>query len=85
MTAISNREDATKEQRTLWWNFNRLLERYMPEDSRGRTLGACGEFGCFLLAGGWRWLLFVIVFGLGGDAFHFRELVDVYAFRPELR
>ena len=28
-----------------------LLERYMPEDSRGRTLGACGDFGCFLLAG----------------------------------
>jgi methyltransferase (TIGR00027 family) len=31
--------------------YEELLERYMPEDSRGRTLGACGEFGCFLLAG----------------------------------
>lgn len=38
MTAISNREDATKEQRTLWWNFNRLLERYMPERLYARSL-----------------------------------------------
>lgn len=28
-----------------------LLGRYMPEDARERTLGTCGEFGCFLLAG----------------------------------
>jgi two-component system osmolarity sensor histidine kinase EnvZ len=38
MTAISNRDDATKEQRTLWWNFNRLLERYMPERLYARSL-----------------------------------------------
>lgn len=31
--------------------YEELLARYMPEDARGRTLGACGEFGCFLLAG----------------------------------
>jgi methyltransferase (TIGR00027 family) len=31
--------------------FEELLRRYMPEDARGRTLGACGDFGCFLLAG----------------------------------
>ena len=31
--------------------YEELLARYMPEDARGRTLGACGDFGCFLLAG----------------------------------
>jgi methyltransferase (TIGR00027 family) len=31
--------------------YQELLARYMPDDSRGRTLGACGDFGCFLLAG----------------------------------
>jgi methyltransferase (TIGR00027 family) len=30
--------------------YEELLERYMPEDARGRTLGACGDFGCFFLA-----------------------------------
>jgi len=31
--------------------YQELLERYKPEDARGRTLGACGDFGCFFLAG----------------------------------
>ncbi len=31
--------------------YEELLGCYMPEDARGRTLGACGDFGCFLLAG----------------------------------
>ena len=29
-----------------------LLRRYVPDDARGRTLGACGDFGCFLLVSG---------------------------------
>ena len=27
--------------------YEELLARYMPDDARGRTLGACGDFGCF--------------------------------------
>ncbi len=38
MTAISNREDTPQDQRTLWWHFNRLLERYLPERLYARSL-----------------------------------------------
>jgi methyltransferase (TIGR00027 family) len=31
--------------------FEELLRRYMPEDAWGRTLGAGGDSGCFLVAG----------------------------------
>ncbi|MGB7205220.1 MAG: two-component sensor histidine kinase, partial [Anderseniella sp.] len=38
MSAIDNREDTPIERRTLWWHFNRLLERYMPERLYQRSL-----------------------------------------------
>jgi two-component system, OmpR family, osmolarity sensor histidine kinase EnvZ len=38
MSAISNREDTPADQRTLYWHFNRLLERYMPERLFARSL-----------------------------------------------
>ncbi len=38
MTAISNRQDTPQDQRTLWWHFNRLLERYLPERLYARSL-----------------------------------------------
>ncbi len=38
MSAISNREDTPAEQRTLYWHFNRFLERYMPERLFARSL-----------------------------------------------
>ena len=38
MSAISNREDTPLEQRTLYWHFNRFLERHMPERLYQRSL-----------------------------------------------
>lgn len=38
MSAISNREDTPKEQRTLYWHLNRFLERHLPERLYARSL-----------------------------------------------
>ena len=38
MSAISNREDTPKHERTLWWHFNRFLERHLPERLFARSL-----------------------------------------------
>jgi hypothetical protein len=38
MSAISNREDTPKEDRTLYWHLNRFLERHLPERLYARSL-----------------------------------------------
>jgi two-component system osmolarity sensor histidine kinase EnvZ len=38
MSAIASRDDTPPEKRTLYWHFNRLLERYMPEQLYQRSL-----------------------------------------------
>ena len=38
MSAIASRDDTPREKRTLYWHFNRLLERYMPERLYQRSL-----------------------------------------------
>jgi len=38
MSAIASRDDTPLENRTLYWHFNRVLERYMPERLYQRSL-----------------------------------------------
>ena len=38
MSALSNREPLAGDRRTLWWSFNRFLERYLPERLFARSL-----------------------------------------------
>lgn len=38
MSAIASRDDTPLEKRTLYWHFNRFLERYMPERLYQRSL-----------------------------------------------
>ncbi len=38
MSVIESRDDTPREKRTLYWHFNRVLERYMPERLYQRSL-----------------------------------------------